>query len=468
MLDLIISGGYVVSADGQTRVDLGIKDGRIVAVGDAQHMVEAERSLNTDGKLVMPGFIDAHVHFNQTVGDVRTNDTWFEGTRAAAYGGTTTVVDFALPPPHESPLACVERRLNEAGSEAVVDYSVHACYTQATTNERSLSQLPELIEMGIPSVKLFTVYRDMFMATSANILDVLRQLAGRGIAAVHAENAPIVENLIDTFVTAGKLSPRYHALSRPHVAELEAMESVVSLARETGTPLYFVHMSARQARGVLERARADGVQVGAEVCPHYLVLREEAYEGPDGQNYVCSPPVTTPEDADGLWSMVADGTVSLVSSDHCCFTLEQKRLGKEDFTRTPPGLPGVETRAPLLFSEGVRRGRISLSRFVQLVSTAPAQLVGLWPAKGHLGVGADADVVIFNPDTEWTVRSSELHMATDYTPYEGFRLCGKPVTVISRGDILVQDGSFAASPGRGRFVPRKLDQQVLAELLGTS
>jgi dihydropyrimidinase len=226
-------------------------------------------------------------------------------------------------------------------------------------------------------------------------------------------------------------------------------------------------MSARQARGVLERARADGVQVGAEVCPHYLVLRDEAYERSDGQNYVCSPPVTSAEDAAALWTMVADGTVTIVSSDHCCFTLEQKRLGKEDFTRTPPGLPGVETRAPVLFSEGVARGLISPSRFVQLVATAPAQLVGLWPRKGHLGVGADADVVLFDPNLEWIVRSTELHMATDYTPYEGLTLRGKPTTVISRGDILVAEGALTGKPGRGRFVPRILDQHVLADLLGT-
>jgi dihydropyrimidinase len=466
MLDLLIRNGTLVSADGQSRADLAIKDGRIVAVGDASVFPEAERTLDASGQLVMPGFVDVHVHFNQPVGDVRTNDSWLEGTRAAAFGGTTTVVDFALPSPHETPLACVERRLAEAAPEAVVDYGVHACYTQATTNQRSLAELPELIRMGIPSVKLFTVYRDMFMASTADILGVLHALAGAGIAAVHAENAPIVEQLTADFVAAGQLGPRYHALSRPHVAEVEAMESVLALARETHTPLYFVHMSARQARGVLERARADGVQVGAEVCPHYLVLNQEAYDRPDGQNYVCSPPVPSAEDSAELWAMLADGTVTNVSSDHCCFTLAQKQLGAHDFTRTPPGLPGVETRASVLYSEGVGRGRISASRFVQLVATAPAQLVGLWPRKGHLGVGADADVVIFDPSCDWIAHASELHMATDFTPYEDLPVRGKPTTVVSRGEVLVADGAFSGAPGRGQFVPRTIDQDVLAGLLG--
>jgi dihydropyrimidinase len=354
----------------------------------------------------------------------------------------------------------------EAAPEAVIDYGLHACYTQATTNERSLAQIADLIQMGIASVKLFTVYRDMFMASTADILGVLRALTGAGIAAVHAENAPIVEQLTAGFVAAGRLLPRYHALSRPHIAEVEAMESVLALARETHTPLYFVHMSARQARHTLERARADGVQVGAEVCPHYLVLTEDAYDRPDGQNYVCSPPVPSAEDAAELWAMLADGTVTSVSSDHCCFTLAQKRLGKEDFTRTPPGLPGVETRASVLYSEGVASGRISASRFVQLVATAPAQLVGLWPRKGHLGVGADADVVIFDQAVDWIVHAADLHMATDYTPYEGRLLHGRPTTVISRGDVVVVDGTLTAATGRGQFIPRTIDQQVLASLLG--
>ncbi len=466
MLDLLIRDGVLVSADGQTRADLAIKDGRIVAVGDANVFPQAERTLDARGRLVMPGFVDVHVHFNQPVGDVRTNDSWFEGTRAAAFGGTTTIVDFALPPPNETPLACVARRMAEAAAEAVVDYGLHACYTQATTNERSLAQVTDLVQMGIPSVKLFTVYRDMFMASTADILGVLRALSGVGIAAVHAENAPIVEKLTETFVAAGQLAPRYHALSRPHVAEVEAMESVLALARETHTPLYFVHMSARQARRVLERARADGVQVGAEVCPHYLVLTEESYERPDGQNYVCSPPVPSAEDAAELWAMLADGTVTSVASDHCCFTLAQKRLGKEDFTRTPPGLPGVETRASVLYSEGVACGRISASRFVQLVATAPAQLVGLWPRKGHLGVGADADVVLLDPATDWIVHASDLHMATDYTPYEGFSVRGRPTTVVSRGEVVVADGAFSGPAGRGRFIPRTIDQGVLSALLG--
>jgi dihydropyrimidinase len=466
VLDLLIRNGTLVSADGQTRADLAIKDGRIVAVGDASVFPEAERTLDASGRLVMPGFVDVHVHFNQPVRDVRTNDSWFEGTRAAAFGGTTTVVDFALPSPHESPLACVQRRLAEAAPEAVVDYGVHACYTQATTNELSLAQVTDLVQMGIPSVKLFTVYRDMFMASTADILGVLRALSGIGIAAVHAENAPIVEKLTAEFVAAGQLTPRYHALSRPHVAEVEAMESVLALARETHTPLYFVHMSARQARRVLERARSDGVQVGAEVCPHYLMLTEDAYERSDGQNYVCSPPVPSAQDAAELWAMLADGTVTNVSSDHCCFTLAQKRLGKEDFTRTPPGLPGVETRASVLYSEGVARGRISASRFVQLVATAPAQLVGLWPRKGHLGVGADADVVVFDPAVNWVVHANDLHMATDYTPYEGLSARGRPTTVISRGDVIVDGGIFSGAAGRGQFVPRSIDQNVLARLLG--
>jgi dihydropyrimidinase len=466
MLDLLIRDGTLVSADGQTRADLAIKGGRIVAVGDAGVFPEAERTLDASGRLVMPGFVDVHVHFNQPVGDVRTNDSWFEGTRAAAFGGTTTIVDFALPSPRETPLACVERRIAEAAPEAVIDYGLHACYTQATTDEHSLAQIAELIQLGVPSIKLFTVYRDMFMASTADILSVLRALSGAGIAAVHAENAPIVEKLTETFVAAGQLAPRYHALSRPHVAEVEAMESVLALARETHTPLYFVHMSARQARRVLERARADGVLVGAEVCPHYLVLTEEAYERPDGQNFVCSPPVPSAEDAAELWAMLSDGTVTSVASDHCCFTLAQKRLGKDDFTHTPPGLPGVETRASVLYSEGVARGRISASRFVQLVATAPAQLVGLWPHKGHLGVGADADVVLFDPTADWVVHSADLHMATDYTPYEGFSIRGRPTTVISRGEVVVRDGMFAAAAGRGRFVPRTIDEGVLGALLG--
>ncbi|WP_274651683.1 dihydropyrimidinase [Paenibacillus humicola] len=452
MLDLVIRNGAIVNADMTQHADIGIKDGVIVAIGMADYMPEAADTIDAKGKYVLPGMIDSHVHVNTKLGEFQGKDDFYGASVAAVYGGTTTMVEFAIPYGDESPLDAVTRRLEEAKGRTIIDYSFHGCITRG--DARSFRDVRELVTGGISSIKMFTVYKDAVMVDKGVILEVLNIMSRHGgLAKFHAENADIIDASIGRFIAEQNTTPAYHALSRPAIAEVEEMAALMTLIEHTGTPSLFVHMSTKSARPLMNAAKRR-LPVFAEVCPHYLALTQDRYSDDNGENYICSPPIREQEEQDGLWEMVCDGTVDVINSDHCCYDTEQKRKYKDFFPKAPNGVPGIETRGTVLYSEGVAKGKIGMNRFVDLVSTKASKLMGLYPRKGVIKVGSDADIVVFDPDPRYAITSGALHMQTNYTPFEGLMVSGKPRDVVVGGRPVIRDGRMMDLDVRGQFVPR--------------
>jgi dihydropyrimidinase len=452
MIDLLIKNGIVVNSNHSEKLDIAIKDGKVTALGYAEYFPEAVKEIDAKDKYVIPGMIDSHVHVNLKLGEFTTTDSFYNASLAAAHGGTTSFIDFAIPYENESPLEAVERRLSEANGNTLIDYSFHGCVTKG--NEKSYQDVKDLILGGIPSIKMFTVYKDTVMVGKGEIFEVLKIINRHGgIAKFHAENAEMIDYLIAKFVREGKTIPKFHALSRPAIAELEAIASLLALIEHTDAPSIFVHMSTKESKHILEQAKKR-IPVFTEVCSHYLALTEKLYEGNDGQNYICSPPIRSQEDKEGLWEMIQEGIVDVVNSDHCCYTLGQKEKYKNDFSKAPNGLPGVETRGTILFSEGVSKGKLTINQFVNLTSTKVAKLMGMYPKKGLIGVGSDADIVVFDPKFTYQLTNNDLHMQTDYTPFEGFNITGKPIHTIIRGNHLINNGKLNDETIRGNFIKR--------------
>lgn len=452
LLDLVIHNGTVVTADSTLEMNVGILDGKIAHLGHPGQSVEAKEEIDASGLYIFPGFIDAHVHINLPLGEFVTNDEVADATRAAAHGGTTTIVDFAIPDPGESSLEAFERKLSEANGNAYVDYSLHGCLVSA--DEDSIAQIPKLMDWGVGTIKMFMVYKDRLLLTSGEIRAVMQELARHGgTALIHAEDPGIIDHLVDQESASGTSSPLSHVRAHPNSSEVTAMWTIATLVEETGCPTYFVHVSTGESREVLSHARNKGLPLQAETCPHYLSLTSELYEGEDTRNYVCSPPLRSKSDAEALWSLIEDSLIQVVNSDHCGYDTGQKHRFPDDFTKIPNGLPGVETKNIILFSEGVGSGRLTLQEFVALTSANMARMLDVYPAKGTVAVGSDADLVLFDPDETWTLRAQDLHMPTDYSPFEGFEIRGRPKTTVVRGQVVIRDGELVGSAGYGRFVP---------------
>ncbi len=461
----LIKHGTIVNANATTRADLLIDGERIALIGtdlESSHGVSADRTIDATERWVIPGAIDVHTHMELPFGGTFAKDTFETGTRAAAFGGTTTIVDFAVQPRGGSLRQGLDAWMEKAQGNAVIDYGFHMIVSDV--RDDVLSEMDQLVDEGISSFKLFTAYPGVFYSDDGAIFRAMQQSAKNGgLIMMHAENGMAIDVVAAQDVAAGRTDPYYHGTSRSPVFEGEATNRVIRLAEVAGSPVYIVHLSAADALNELRQARNEGLPAYAETCPQYLFLTlDDLGHGFEGAKFVCSPPLRPAEHAEELWKGLQTDDLQVVSTDHCPFDFHgQKELGEGDFRKVPNGLPGVEDRVDLLHDGGVVAGRISPNRWVELVSTAPARMFGL-ASKGSISVGADADVVIYDPNRTRTISASTHHMDVDYSCYEGREVRGAADTVLSRGKIVVDAGEFLGSPGDGRFVKRQRSSVVAA------
>lgn len=449
MYDLAITKGTLVTAEAQQRADLAISGGRIAAIGTG---LRASETIDAMGKLVIPGAVDEHVHLQMPVGEFCSSDDFYTGSVAAACGGTTSIIDFVEPKPGESLLDALSARRAEADPKVAVDYGLHMTLSRA--DDEALGQIPDCIEAGSASFKLYMAYAGLRLDDHELLrtLAALRKLGGRIL--VHAENHHAIVYLTAQALREGRTGPENHPLTRPAVMEAEAIHRLLALAQVTGTPLVLAHLSCALGLDAVRAARARGQRVWVETCPQYLLLDESEYLRPgfEAAKFVMAPPPRTDADRQALWAGLAAGEVNTVGTDHCPFFYEtEKTRGRNDFSRIPGGAPGIETRLTLLYTHGVLAGRLSVERWVEVCCTEPARRFGL-QRKGTLAVGADADVVIFDPAVRAVLSAETLHQNVDYCPYEGWEVQGYPLTVLSRGQTIVRSSEFVAQAGRGQFL----------------
>ncbi|MGH3501441.1 MAG: dihydropyrimidinase [Nocardioidaceae bacterium] len=444
-VDLVVRGGTVVNADWSGPATVLVRQGRVAGLLDADaDLPGSAREVDATGRLVIPGGVDPHTHIGQTLGEFTMRDDYERATVAALWGGTTTVVDFAIPKPGQAPAdAAAERR--QLATDARCDAALHACVV--AWDDTAEDQLRSLAADGIRTVKLFTTYRDQVMANADTILRVLETLRSLGgLAYVHAEANHVIEHCQAEQAARGRAAASSHAQTRPSLAEAAAVEDVLSTAEYVGAPVYFVHQTTPSAVDLVRRARGRGVPAYSETGPHYLALDARSYAAPHPERFVCCPPLRDPEEVAALRLRARVGQVDTIGSDHCCFDTAQKSVHADDVRAMPNGLPGVETRLPVAFTELVVNADVSPMRFVALTSANPAKLNGVYPRKGVIAPGADADMVVLDPAEERVVRVEDMHMATDYTPYEGRRLRGWPSVVIVGGRVVLEDRVFT-DPG---------------------
>src|SRR5450432_2553669 len=455
--DTIITGGTVVTAADTCQADVAIENGRVVALGSSLPRENAKRLIDAAGKYIFPGGIDVHTHLDMPFGGTTSADDFETGTRAAAFGGTTTLIDFAIQYKGQSLRTAFDTWMQKASSKAVADYGFHCIITDLP--DAQLAEMPQLVREGVSSFKLFMAYPGVFMLDDASIFKAMRTSAAAGaMVCMHAENGGAIDVIVQQALAEGKTAPKYHALTRPTTAEAEATSRAIALAEMAGCPVYIVHLSCNDALEKVREARDRGLPAYAETCPQYLFLSLENMDVPDfeGAKYVFTPPLREKWHQEKLWHGLAHDTLQVVSTDHCPFCFkEQKELGIDDFTKIPNGGPGIEHRLSLVYTGGVHGKRFSANRFVELVSTAPAKLFGLFPRKGTVAVGSDADLVIFYPIGKETISARTHHMRVDYSMFEGIQIKGVPKTVLSRGKPVIEAGQFVGRPGNGQFLRRQ-------------
>jgi dihydropyrimidinase len=454
-LDLLVKNARIVTGSESFESNIGVEKGVITSISPTLEPSGAE-VYDASGKIVVPGGIDAHTHMELKVTGTSSADDFYSGTVAAACGGIATIVDFVDTQPGETLLGALTEYRRRADSKVAIDYGLHMMFKDQNLPE--IERIPEVVRKGVPSFKVYTAYRERgLMLEDADISRVMKKVSGAGgLVAVHAESERIIKRLIRKNLEAGNTEARYHARSRPPAAEAEAISRVTELARATSARIYIVHLSSRAGKEEVDNARRRGTSVFAETCPHYLVLTDEVYERDDARNFVMSPPVKKADDRAALWEGLASGgVIETVGSDHCPFTGAEKDWGEEDFTKIPNGVPGTEAIIPLLYSEGVRKGRISMFDLVRVTSAAPAMRFGLSPSKGSISVGADADFVVIDPHKRVRMTADAMHSKIDYSIYDRITTEGYPVLTVSRGEVVMEDGEFVGRRGRGRFVPRR-------------
>jgi dihydropyrimidinase len=455
--DTVIQNGTVVTATDTYASDIGITGGKIAAIAQSLPVEGASKLINAAGRMVMPGGIDVHTHLDMPFGGTTSADDFETGTIAAAFGGTTTLIDFAIQYKGQTLRQAFETWMKKAEGKAVADYAFHCIITEL--GDAQLEEMGQLVREGVSSFKLFMAYPGVFMLDDASIFKAMSQAAKHGgLICMHAENGGAIDVIVQRALAEGKRAPKYHALTRPTTAEAEATGRAIALAEMAGAPVYIVHLSCNEALEKVREARDRGLPAYAETCPQYLFLSLDNFDVPgfEGAKYVFTPPLREKWHQDKLWQGLAQDTLQVVSTDHCPFCYkEQKELGKDDFTKIPNGGPGVENRLSLIYTGGVHGKRFSPNRFVQLVSTAPAKLFGLYPRKGTIAVGSDADLVIFDPNEEQVISAKTHHMRVDYSMFEGIKVKGIPKTVLSRGRAVIENGKFVGKPGAGEFLRRQ-------------
>lgn len=456
--DLVLRNADVVTASDRFNCDIGIRDGKIAALGSG--LGNASDTIDAKGLLTLPGGIDAHCHLDQPMPEgVRMADDFVTGTNSAACGGTTTIIPFAAQTKGQSLRAAVDDYHRRAKGKAVIDYAFHLIVTDPTPDVLA-SELPQLIKEGYTSFKIYMTYDDLKL----NDLDILRVLdvarAGQALVMIHAENADCIAWLTERLTSQGHSAPKFHATSRPMAVEREATHRAITFSELAGVPILIVHVSGRDAIEQIRWAQARGLPIHAETCPQYVFLTEQDLdiEGYHGAKCVCSPPPRDKQNQDAVWSGLKQNVFSIFSSDHAAFRYNDpqgKMLGgkEQSFQYIPNGIPGLETRLPLLFSGGVAEGRIDIHQFVALTATNPAKLYGLYPRKGSIIIGADADIALWDPNRRVVIDNAMLHHNVDYTPYQGIEVKGWPVLTLSRGKVVSRDLALTGRSGWGQFLP---------------
>jgi dihydropyrimidinase len=451
----IIRNGRIVTAVDDYRADILVEGERVTTIG-ARLDMEADRVIDAAGKLVIPGGIDPHTHMELPFGGTESSDDFRTGTIAAAHGGTTTIIDFAVQYKGQALREGLDRWHQKAEGKAAIDYGFHLIVTDL--EDERVPELYDVMDEGITSFKLFMAYPGVFLSDDATIFRAMSAAGSRGgLVCMHAENGVVINEIIKRALAEGRTAPKYHALTRPTIAEAEGVHRAIRLAEMAESPVYIVHLSCADALEQVREARDRGLAAFAETCPQYLFLSIENYDEPDfgGAKYVMTPPLRERWNQAELWKGLRTDDLQVISTDHCPFCMkEQKELGRGDFSKIPNGAPGVEHRMSLIYHGGVVENRISLNRFVELTSTAAAKMFGLFPRKGTIAVGSDADIVIFDPEAEQIISAATHHMNVDYSAYEGWRLKGAVETVLSRGRVVVEGGEFRGRAGDGQFLKR--------------
>ena len=455
--DTLIQNGIVATATDTYASDVAIADGRVVALAQSLPGDSARQVIDAGGRYVFPGGIDVHTHLDMPFGGTTSADDFETGTIAAAFGGTTTLVDFAIQYKGQTLRTALDTWWKKADGKAAIDYGFHCIMTDLP--DARLDEMKALAGEGVTSFKLFMAYPGVFMVEDALIFKAMLKASESGsLVCMHAENGGAIDVIVKRALAEGKTAPKYHALTRPTTAEAEATGRAIALAEMAGAPVYIVHLSCNDALEKVREARDRGLPVYAETCPQYLFLSIDNFDVPgfEGAKYVFTPPLREKWHQEKLWKGLAADQLQVVSTDHCPFCYkEQKELGKDDFTKIPNGGPGIEHRLSLVFSGGVHGGRFSANRFVELTSTAPAKLFGLYPRKGTIAVGSDADLVIFDPDEEQVISARTHHMRVDYSMFEGIKIKGLPKQVFSRGRLIIDQGKFVGKVGQGEFLKRQ-------------